>query len=92
MQALGDGEGRSQPVLTFRRLTDPLPSGRVRVSIEVWTAGWQGRERQLGRISQVRGGWQFRAVSGKMGEVYAAAAECKQAIEKSVRQSSSYEV
>jgi hypothetical protein len=71
--------------LTFRRITEPRPDGRVRVHLEVWTAGWQGRERQLGRISQVRGGWQFRAVSGKMGAVYATAAECKQAVEQSVK-------
>jgi hypothetical protein len=86
MQALGDGEGRSQPVLTFRRLTDPLPSGRVRVSIEVWTAGWQGREKMLGKIVQARqGGWQYRPVSGPAGQVYATAAECKQAVEQAVK-------
>jgi hypothetical protein len=68
--------------LTFRRLTTPLPTGRVRVQIEARLAGTL-----LGRIGPVRGGWRYvPAGVGRrawpVGEVFPTAEECKQALSK----------
>jgi hypothetical protein len=70
-------EGEQQ--LEFRRVVVPLPTGRVRVSLEVRRAGVR---RLLGRIVQVRGGWQYRAADGKVGAIFRTAAECRQAISR----------
>ena len=70
----------------FRRLTEPLPNGRVRIRIECRLGGIL-----LGKILQVRGGFQYRPIGSglgkrghdggwKVGEVYPTAAECKQSI------------
>jgi hypothetical protein len=78
--------GESANHLAFRRCTFPLPSGRVRVQIEVR----QG-SKLAGRIVQVRGGWQFRSVGsgqprkegGGTGEVFRTTEECKKWVAES---------
>lgn len=83
IQPRSEGAGEE---FTFRRLTDPQPNGRVRVTIEVR----RGDGRLAGKISQVRGGWQFRPGGGgggaRAGQVYPTAAECKQAIQQQATQ------
>ena len=59
----------------FIRQIKPLPDGRVRVTIQC-----RQESRLIGNVTQVRGGWQFRSIGGKAGEVYKMAAECKKAI------------
>jgi hypothetical protein len=64
----------SQPnQVEFVRQIKPLPDGRVRVTIQC-----RQESRLVGNITQVRGGWRFRAAGGKAGEVYKMAAECKE--------------
>lgn len=72
----------SQTQLIFRRLTTPLPTGRVRVQIEVRIEGTL-----LGRIGPARGGWRYvPAGVGRrawpVGEVFPTAEACKQALSK----------
>ena len=68
----------------FRRLVTPLPTGRVRVQIEVrQTEG----KRLLGRIIQVRGGWRFVPIGGASrdnGGVWATAEECKRSVQETM--------
>jgi hypothetical protein len=82
---VGSASGRGS-LLEFRRQVIPLPTGRVRVTVDVRLGGIL-----TGRIIQVRGGWQYRPVGsgiGKrgraggwgVGEVWPTVEECKQAI------------
>jgi hypothetical protein len=71
--------------LDFRRVVRPLPTGRVKVVTEVRLEG-----KLVGRISQVRGGWQYRPIGSKMGgksavgaeagEVFPTVDECKRSL------------
>lgn len=66
--------------IDFRRLVRPLPDGRVRVTTEVRLEG-----KLVGRIQQVREGWQYRPVGwgGHRkwgGEVFATVEECKRSV------------
>lgn len=80
------------PRIEFRRLTTPLPTGRVRVQIEVRRVSGEGQEKQthslLGRIVQTRGGWRFvpagNAKVGQIatGKVWATAEECKRSLQE----------
>lgn len=69
-----EGEPASQ--LQFRRLVTPRSDGRVKVVLECRLAG-----RLLGRIVQVGSQrWQFRPVSGPLGEVCRTAEEVKRGV------------
>lgn len=71
--------------LTFRRVTQPLPDGRVRVRLDVWCAG-----RQLGRIvPSGAGSWQWqpaREVAGRAPRRwYAGVEEAKEEVRKALQ-------
>jgi hypothetical protein len=90
--------GINNPRIEFRRIVHPLPTGRVRVQIEVRQIGGGEQERNspgggsgrlVGRIVQVRGGWQFRPAgvgTGRLvsqsGQVWPTAEECKRSLQE----------
>jgi hypothetical protein len=71
----------------FRRLVTPLPTGRVRVQIEVRQI--EGKC-LLGKIIQARGGWRFVPIGGAeagsrdSGKVWATAEECKRSVQETM--------
>lgn len=82
-----EGSAGSGSPIEFRRLVTPLPTGRVRVQIEVRQVSVAGRL-LLGKIIQARGGWRFVPVGGAgeshTGKVWATAEECKRSLQSSV--------
>lgn len=89
---MNENINENNPRIEFRRLVTPLPTGRVRVQIEVRRVGEEGQEQRrsslLGKIVQTWGGWRFVPVGGAKisqiatGKVWATAEECKRSLQE----------